>query len=185
MVGTSPGPRWGAQGMLLRDKAQADFGRLEKSFSGQQKGKEHPHYHHLLWSLYLSTFSQDLSHMELLTLPWSQFAHKVPCLWSFASSSSTCSSLTDSSMPMWNSLLLYNFPVPVWRRRGPQRRIPFPLCNLPQHLAYMMATAFITFFCLLHWTMNLDSVWLFSQCCLCRAQDLTLGVLGDRWAMVN
>lgn len=28
--------------MLLRDKAQADFGRLEKSFSSQQKGKEHP-----------------------------------------------------------------------------------------------------------------------------------------------
>lgn len=42
VVGMSPGPRWGSQGMLLRDKAQADFGRPEKSFSGQQKGKEHP-----------------------------------------------------------------------------------------------------------------------------------------------
>lgn len=48
----------------------------------------------------------------------------------------------------------------------------------------MTAAAFISF-CLLHWTVNLDSVWLLSPCCLCWAQGLTQGVPADCWATIN
>lgn len=102
------------------------------------------------------------------------FAQFVPFFWIF-SFITTCLKYLLFQVNFNVKFTALELPCPALERwRLFSRRIQLLMCHLSQQTATMTATAFITSFFCLHWTMNLDSGWLLSEGCLCREPSVWL-----------
>lgn len=150
-----------------------------RAYRVKKKEKRIPfcHYHHLPGAppLYLLTI---LSHTELLTLSWSEFAYTVPALEALLHPYPLAQVLVILQSP-WE----IPFSITALSQSGCGGDPKWGLLYLPQHWVFMTATTFIFFASSTEpWTWTLCDSSLSVVFAELRAW---LGMLGDCWATIN